>query len=468
MGFSVSLAPPQILRLWLRMTFCAKLDKPMISRRETENTGGEPQPRRIFYGWYIVAAGTTTSFTTMAIFTVGLSVFIKDVQDEMGWTMAAISLGFSLKQLETGILAPVSGYLIDRLGPRIMAVAGTIVMTIGLLLFSQMHSLWMFYVAAMVIAIGQGMGSMMAYTTPLMHWFRRKRGRASSFLATGRGLAYAGAIPITFLLAHFGWRPAVAIAAIAFIAINLPMALVLRHRPGPYGYLPDGDRAPSVTGQGGGVGTQTQESEGFTVKEAVRSASFWLLLLSFAVYSFGLQVQLVHLIPHMRHSGFSAQGAALIIGIYGVVQTGGRLTCGWIGDMVGRHRMLMAAFLLMGMGWLAMAYISPSALWAVAIFIIVYGAGQAAHTVAAQTIVADFFGPQRFASIRGIMNPISVLGGVSGPIFAGFMFDTYGSYQVAMVIVGLLTFLDAPAVFLAGKPTLAGKPAPARQTTYSR
>ena len=127
--------------------------------------------------------------------------------------------------------------------------------------------------------------------------------------------------------------------------------------------------------------------------------------------------------------------------------------------------MLMAAFLLMGLGWLAMAYISPSAIWAIALFFTIYEAGHAAHTVAAQPIVADFFGPQRFASIRGLMNPISVLGGVMGPLFAGFMFDTYGSYQIAMLIVGLLTFLGAPAVFLAGKPTLAGEPAPARQTT---
>ena len=288
MEFSVSLAPLQILRLWLRMTFCAKLDKPMISRRETENTGGEPQPRRIFYGWYIVAAGTANSFVNMAVFIVGLSVFIKDVQDEMGWSMTAISLGFSLKQFETGILAPLSGYLVDRLGPRVMAVSGAIVMTIGLLLFSQMHSLWMFYLAAMVIAVGQGMGSFLAYTTPLMHWFRRKRGRAASFLATGRGLAYVGVIPITLLLTYFGWRQAAAIAAIAYLAISLPAALVLRHRPEPYGYLPDGDRVPSATGQEGAPGPQAQGSDSFSVKEAVRSGAFWLLLFSFVIYSFGL------------------------------------------------------------------------------------------------------------------------------------------------------------------------------------
>ena len=91
----------------------------------------------------------------------------------MGWSLTAISLGFSLKQLETGILAPVSGYLIDRVGPRIMAAFGNVVMTIGLLLFANMDSIWEFYVASFVIAVGQGMGAHMAYITPVMHWFHR-------------------------------------------------------------------------------------------------------------------------------------------------------------------------------------------------------------------------------------------------------------------------------------------------------
>ena len=99
---------------------------------------------KIFYGWFIVAAGSITSFLNLGIFMVGIAVFITDIRAELGWSLAAISLGFSLKQLESGIMAPIGGILIDRVGPRPMAIIGSITMTVGLLLFARMHSIWIF------------------------------------------------------------------------------------------------------------------------------------------------------------------------------------------------------------------------------------------------------------------------------------------------------------------------------------
>ena len=78
----------------------------------------EAPPRRIFYGWYIVGAGSIASFMNLAVFMVGPSVFINDIRDDMGWSLTAISSGFSLRQFEHGLLAPVSGYLVDRLAAR--------------------------------------------------------------------------------------------------------------------------------------------------------------------------------------------------------------------------------------------------------------------------------------------------------------------------------------------------------------
>ena len=93
-----------------------------------------------------------------------------------------------------------------------------------------------------------------------------------------------------------------------------------------------------------------------------------------------------------------------------------------------------------------------------------YGLGQAAHTVTQQTIVADFFGPRRYATLRGIMNPITVGGGVLGPLFAGMMFDAQDSYQLAFLIMGPLVALGAPTIFLAGKPRLVEDPLEARKS----
>ena len=440
---------------------------PILQQVAIEQNSTQPtppvRPGRIFYGWYIVAAGTITSFVNMAVFMVGLSIFIKDVRDEMGWSLTAISLGFSLKQLETGILAPVSGYLIDRVGPRIMAASGNVVMTVGLLLFASMDSVWEFYIASLTIALGQGMGAHMAYITPVMHWFHRKRGIASSFIAMGRGWGYVGSLPITILLVAFGWREAATISAIAFLVVNFPMALLLRARPEPYGWRPDGAAVPLQASSGPGSKEQRQDGESYSVKDAMKMASFWLVLLANAIYSFGTSTNHVHFITHLRFTGFTAPSAAVIVTIYGAVQVFGRLACGWIGDKVGRHRLLMFSFVLMGIGWVAISMITPSALWAVGLYYLSYGLGQAAHTVTQQTIVADFFGPRRYATLRGIMNPITVGGGVLGPLFAGMMFDAQDSYQLAFFIIGPLVALGAPVIFLAGKPRLVDDPLEARK-----
>ena len=436
-----------------------------ITTQQGPITPGQTRVPKVFYGWYIVAAGTVSSFMNMAVYMVGLSVFIKDLRDEMGWSIAAISIGFSLKQFETGLLAPVSGYLIDRVGPRVMAVFGAVVMTIGLLIFANMHSIQIFLLAALVIALGQGMGAHMAYITPVMHWFQRKRGRASSFLAMGRGWGYVGALPITFLLVRYGWRQAATVAAIVSFVVTIPMALVLRHRPEPYGYLPDGARIPPTDDTVPGRTPGPAHDESFTVKAAMHTLPFWMVLLANIFYGFSTSTNHVHMITHMRFTGFSAPAAALVITFYGAVQVVGRLGSGWLGDKMGRHRLLLVSFPMMGVGWVAIAMISPDTLWwSVPLYYLTYGLGQAAHTVTQQTIVADFFGPRRYATIRGVMNPMSVGGGIVGPLFAGFMFDAFESYKLAFFIMGPLITLGAPAIFMAGKPTLTAEPEPAPAT----
>ena len=156
-------------------------------------SSGPPARRnpRVFYGWYIVAASTIHGFLSFGIFQIGLSVFIKDIRDTFGWSLTAISFGFSIKQFETGILGPAGGYLVDRFGPRITCIFGTVIMTIGLLIFANLHSIQEFFISSMVIALGQGIGAAMAFTAPIMFWFRRNRGLASSIAAMGRGWGYA-------------------------------------------------------------------------------------------------------------------------------------------------------------------------------------------------------------------------------------------------------------------------------------
>ena len=419
-------------------------------------------PPRIFYGWYIVGSGTLSSFLSVAIFLHSMGTYITDMREELGWSMTAISLGFSLKSLPSGLLAPLIGYLIDRLGPRLIATIGAILLTAGLLLFAGMNSLWMFYLASTVMSLGQGM-SMTPYSVAIVNWFARRRGRASSLLSMGQGSGYVGVYPITLFLILLGWRQAAVIAALFYAAISLPLAQVIRHRPGPYGYLPDGEPLHVAKHDVGTHNTRTAEEADFGVKDALRSSKFWLVLFTIALQSFHNNIFNVHMIPHMRNVGFSAGGAALVISVYGIIQTIGRPLFGWIGDKVGRYHLLMASQPIMAIGWIPIAFISPNP-WILALYFMFAASGHAAHRAVDQAVVADFFGTWRYGTIRGMISSISQVGNIIGPLFAGLMFDTFGSFRLAFLILVPVAALGIPALMVAGRPAPAETPVPTIET----
>ena len=142
--------------------------------------GGDLVRGRLFYGWYIALAGAFTSFLTFGVVGFGFGVFIEPIREETGWSLAAISVGFSLRSFEHGLLAPVTGALVDRLGARRMALSGVLIVGVGLVLFSQSRVLWVYYLASLVIASGESLGSSTAYSASLMRWFdHRSEGRRS-------------------------------------------------------------------------------------------------------------------------------------------------------------------------------------------------------------------------------------------------------------------------------------------------
>ncbi len=415
-----------------------------------------PKRPKIFYGWYIVGAAAVNGLTNFAIFSIGQALFVKDVRDSFHWSLTAISLGFSIRTLEQGLLSPVGGFMIDRFGPRVMAISGSVVMTLGLLNFVFMHHLWQFYLSSVTIALGQGLGAGQAYINPVVFWFNRKRGRASAVIAMVRGWAYVAVLPMSLLLVQFGWRKAAFFAAIAYLILSIPCALVLRPRPEPYGFLPDGDPPRTNPGVEAGAKSQAPEAEGFGVREAVRTRAFWMLLIGTTIYGYGSSSYQVHFLSHLRFTGFSTSTAGLIFSVYGIIQVISRLVTGWAGDRFGRTNMMIVSQLMMGAGWVAMAFITPATFWfTVPFFYICYGLGQAAYIVGQQVIVADYFGPRRFASIRGLMSPISVIGSIFGPIVAGFSYDHFETYRPAFLILAPLIALGALTLKLAGKPKMA-------------
>ena len=399
--------------------------------------------KKIYYGWYIALSGTITSFISLAVLQIGHGAFINDIYEELSWSMTAISTGFSIRVFGAGILSPLGGYLIDKFGPRITCITGTTLTFIGLIMFSIMTELWVFYLSSIIIAVGMSIGSHNAITASIMHWFDKKRGFAYSFSATGRALGYIGIIPITILLSNYGWRDTSLYASYFFLIISLPASFVIKPNPELENKLP--------------VNPVNKEKEKrisnteYGITDALRTPAFWFLAFAQLIYSFGNQMNLVHQQPALKSIGYSLSAVALIVTIFGGIQVFGRLGSGWIGDRIGRSFLLMISFLLMGIGWIGLLFATPGVIFFITLYLLFYTAGQSAHTATDQTVVADFFGITRFATIKGSMQLIALVGGITGPIMAGRIYDVYGSYDIAFIILCPVVSLGTICVFMARK-----------------
>lgn len=408
-----------------------------------------PRRRGLFYGWYIAIAGATNNALILGVTVFGFGVFIEPVRKDLGWSLAALTIGFSIRSFQSGLLAPFVGLLLEWIGPRRMSIVGVFVVAGGLLFMAQMHALWEFYVSSMVVALGQSMGGVTPFSTTIVRWFRRSRGRAMGVLFSGNALGYGMAPVMAFFIVHYGWRVALVVAASAIVLVGTPLAFVIRPRPEDHGLLPDGDLAPS---EAAAPGTTLEES-GMTVAETVRTPAFYLLMLAMTVGAPTQSALIVFQVPVLEHAGYSAGVAALLAAGYGLVQAPVRLVVGGIADRIGRRRAYAWCFLLQAAGLVVFASMDSSRVWLVPLFYGTYALGHALFTTLFLTTVADYFGTRRFASLQGIIQFAGMPVGLALPIVTGVVFDRTGTYSTIFLVYAALASLGAVFVFLIRRPT---------------
>src|SRR5437762_1285705 len=136
--------------------------------------------KRIFYGWYMVAAGCGLQFLQSSLLMQSFGAYVAVLRDDRGWSKTALSGAAALHQMEAAILGPVLGWIIDRFGPQGLIRVGVVVFGAGFMLFSQVETLLEFYGAFIVMAIGSSFCGFFPVNVALIHWFERWRARALS------------------------------------------------------------------------------------------------------------------------------------------------------------------------------------------------------------------------------------------------------------------------------------------------
>lgn len=424
---------------------------------------------RIFFGWWIVAAGSVSSALLSATRSYGAGLFLVPLITEFGWSRAEVSAAFSLGRLEGGILGPAAGVMVDKFGPRTMMLVGVPITAVGFLLLAQLSPiaqltalgpLIVFYLIWTVfIALGDSIGASDAISASVANWFRRRRALALGMLSIG--VPVGGAIwtpALGWVIDNSGWRSAALIMGIAFLVVGIPAALVMRHRPEPYGYAPDGDpptqdrdrpanTAAGSTGRRERSPASVVDRPGFTLRQALATRAFWLLNGSIALRIMVTSSVIIHIVALMQDLGMSTTEAAGMLSALALMSIIGRLAMGWLGDRIGLRTVYMGSLVSLMAGLMIVAYAHEP--WQIWLFMVLFAPAYGGLASMTPAFRADLFGVRAFASIGGAMEPVIMLGTITGPFLAGYVFDVTGSYRLAMIV-----FAIASAVNLALIATL--------------
>ena len=393
----------------------------------------------IFYGWYIVAAGTLLMAICFGI-SYSSSVYFPALQSDFSWNRADTSGVFSLYLLLVGFFSILCGRAIDRYGPKPVVLIMGVVAGSSLILTARVHALWQFYLSySVLLAAGTG-GMYIIVMSTASRWFYKKRATVMGILGTGASLGAVVMAPVSaWLIETYQWRVAYMVTGILAWILIISGALVLKKAPVDIGAELDGDLC-LPTGSGG----EAKKITAFSILVAMKRPSFSYLNFVWFWFSFCLYMVITHIVPRAQDIGLDPMWAAGVMSILTAVSAVSRVAGGMAADLVDKRK-LLAVFITamaLSMVWLASANQS----WKIYLFAIFFGMVFGGADPSLIAVVADVFGTAKIGTMMGILMISWGLGSAAGPYLAGCVFDYTGSYGWAFIIAGGGLLLSTVAI----------------------
>lgn len=379
--------------------------------------------------WRNVLAGFIAMFTVFGV-AYSFGAFFRPMAREFDAGRSAAAAVFSITASIYFLAGSVSGWAVDRVGPRKVLTTGAVLMATGLVLTSRVNALWQGYIT---YGLGVGLGVACGYVPMLAvvgGWFDRHRSTALGIAVAGIGLGTLSVAPLAAAIieAH-GWRTTYVVFGIGS-AVLLLMAAALSSRPP--GHLADRPRIGS----------------------AVRTRAFAAMYASGLLMSMALFQVFVFLAPYAEDQGVPKVRAATLVGVVGGASIVGRIGLGLLADRLGRIRTFQACFLAMALSyfiWLPSHSFGP-----LLVFAIVMGVGYGGFIALSPAVIADLFGTAGMGGVVGLQYTAAGIGGLIGPVVAGRIIDAAG-YAWAIGASGVVALLSFVALLFLRRPT----PAPA-------
>jgi MFS family permease len=364
-------------------------------------------------GWKIVLAGffgVMVSFAAIVPYTFGL--FLKPLTSSFGWHREATSAGFSIAALTLAAASPGLGFLLDRYKPRRVILPCIVVFSaayasLALLTPHLLH----FYLTFFVIGLVGNGTAYIGYSRAISTWFNRRRGFALSIMLAGSAVG-AMLLPVLAqaVITHLGWRTAYLVLGLLAFAVGFPLtAAFVRERP--------------VAHQDHGVSTELGEP----VARALATPAFWIIAATVCLYAISVNGAIAHLSALLTDRGVSAGGAAWCVAIIGATSLIGRLLTGIFLDRFFGPRVSQIMLLMTVLGIVLLSVANSLTAGLIAAGFIGFSAGSEGDIT--PYLLGRYFGLKRFSTLYALTWTTYAIGGATGPILVGRVFDTLGSYR---------------------------------------
>lgn len=399
-------------------------------------------PRRVFYGWAIVAATFTMLMTASGLGFYALTLYLDALTDDAGFSVSSVSGATAGFFIVSGLTGVGVGRVIARHDPRPIIALGALLAAGALVALGRVTELWQVYATYAIFGAGFSGCALVPSSTLVTRWFHRRRSVALSVSSTGLSVGGILLTPVAAaLIDDLGLRSATVWLAVAFVVGVIPItAILLRPDPASLGLHPDGDSSEDVDAAGPMVGV--------AYADAVRSRAFRTITIAWTLALLAQVGGIAHLFSVIDDRA-GGDTAALAVSVLAASSMVGRLLGGWLLSRVALRPAALTWMALQAVGLAGLGLLDARAGLLVCASVFGFSVG---NILLLQPIVlAEVFGVRDFPRVFSLSQLISTVGVASGPFVLGILRDATDGYEAAY-LAAMVVSLGATTTVLTGGP----------------
>lgn len=406
------------------------------------------QPESIYYGWWIVVAGSIILVVSSGIGFYGHGVILDPLRSAHGWTKGTVSSAITLFFFCNGIVGLIIGRWMDRYGPKWFLVGGSIIFGMSLWSLSWIQTTPQLFIAYLFMSTGFSTTALIPVNMLITNWFVSKRGQAMSIANTGLSVGGAVLVPLaSYFIIHKGLTVTLSLLGIIYMVVIIPIAvLFIRHRPADMGLHPDGVSPCDELETQCTDPLDASQMQTWTRIEAIKTTTFWSITVAFMLALGGQIAYLIHQVSFLSQY-LGAQRAAMAVSITAAASIIGRLILGTFVDRFDKRLVVMFCFGIQGLAVMLLAFYNHVVL--LYLCTLAFGLTMGSIVMLHSLIIGECFGIPSFATVSGTIGLFSMPGAAFGPMIAGVIFDVTQSYQTAFTVFACASFVAMVAIVFA-------------------